>query len=152
VAKQSAGVLLFRETGGKLQVLLVHPGGPFWTRKEEGAWSIPKGEFSEGENPREAALRELMEETGFSPEGETIPLNPIKQAGGKTVYAWAIRADFDPRTIKSNTFKLEWPPRSGKQQEFPEVDRAAWFSVEEARKKINQAQAALLDQLERIGR
>lgn len=130
-------------------MLLVHPGGPFWARKDAGAWSIPKGEFEPEENPREAAFRELREETGWTPGGDGIPLDPIRQAGGKTVHAWALEADVDPATLVSNMFSLEWPPRSGRQQEFPEVDRAAWFRLEEARGRMLPSQLALLDDLER---
>jgi predicted NUDIX family NTP pyrophosphohydrolase len=149
VAKQSAGLLLFRESQEKLEVLLVHPGGPFWTRKDAGAWSIPKGEFEPGEDPREAAFRELAEETGWTPDGEPIALDPIRQAGGKTVHAWAIRFEVDPTTLKSNSFSVEWPPRSGTRREFPEVDRAGWFGLDEARRKILPSQVALIDDLER---
>jgi predicted NUDIX family NTP pyrophosphohydrolase len=149
VAKQSAGLLLFRESQEKLEVLLVHPGGPFWTRKDAGAWSIPKGEFERGEDPREAAFRELAEETGWTPDGEPIALDPIRQAGGKTVHAWAIRFEVDPTTLKSNSFSVEWPPRSGTRREFPEVDRAGWFGLDEARRKILPSQVALIDDLER---
>ena len=147
--KQSAGVLLYRQRAGELEVLLVHPGGPFWAKKDVGAWSIPKGEFEAEENPREAAFRELQEETGWTPDGEDIPLDPIRQAGGKTVYAWALEADLDPTTLVSNMFSLEWPPRSGREKEFPEVDRAEWFRMEEARRRMLPSQLALLDDLER---
>jgi predicted NUDIX family NTP pyrophosphohydrolase len=145
--KKTAGLLLFRETSGILEVLLAHPGGPFWAKKDDGAWSIPKGEFEEGEEPLEAAKREFEEETGTKPQGEAIRLEPLRQAGGKIVYAFAIRAEFDPATLKSNTFRMEWPPKSGRQQEFPEVDRAAWFPIEEAEGKILKSQAPLLRQL-----
>jgi len=144
---KSAGLLLFRQVGKGLEVLLVHPGGPFWARKDDGAWSIPKGEFEEPEDPLAAAIREFEEETGARPSGEFIPLSPVKQAGGKLVSAWALRADFDPATLRSNTFSMEWPPRSGRLQEFPEVDRAAWFAIEDARQKILKGQAPFLDQL-----
>jgi predicted NUDIX family NTP pyrophosphohydrolase len=147
--KQSAGVLLFRDREGVLEVLLVHPGGPFWTRKDSGAWSIPKGEFEPGEDPEEAAFRELAEETGWKPAGETIALQPVRQSGGKMVYAWALQADVDPASLQSNTFAMEWPPRSGKQKEFPEVDRAGWFPPDEAREKILPSQLPLLDDLAR---
>jgi predicted NUDIX family NTP pyrophosphohydrolase len=126
---------------------LVHPGGPLWARKDDGAWSIPKGEFQDAEDPLLAAKREFEEETGTRPDGEFMPLDPIKQPGGKLVYAWAMRADFDTATLKSNTFSMEWPPRSGRQSEFPEVDGAAWFSLDEARRKILKGQAGFLDQL-----
>jgi len=130
-----------------VEVLLVHPGGPFWAKKDDGAWSIPKGEFEEGEEPLHAALREFEEETGTKPEGEPICLQPLRQAGGKWVHAFAMRAGFDPNTLKSNTFPMEWPPKSGRRQEFPEVDRAAWFPIDEARQKILTSQAPLLAQL-----
>lgn len=145
--KQSAGILLYRTGRDGVEVLLVHPGGPFWARKEEGAWSIPKGEFGEDEAPLEAARREFEEETGVRPEGDALELSPIRQAGGKMVHAWAVRGDFDPATLRCNTFSLEWPPRSGRTAEFPEVDRAAWFSLDAARQKINPGQRAFLDQL-----
>ena len=147
MARKSAGLLLFRHSEAGLEVLLVHPGGPLWARKDEGAWSIPKGEMEEGEDPLAAARREFAEETGATPEGEFLPLHPVKQAGGKLVYAWAVRSDFDPAGLRCNTFPMEWPPRSGRRQEFPEVDRAQWFPMEEARRKILKGQAPLLDQL-----
>jgi predicted NUDIX family NTP pyrophosphohydrolase len=147
VPSRSAGVLLFRLPAGVLEVLLVHPGGPFWAKKDAAAWSIPKGEYGEDEDPRAAAFRELKEETGWSLTGEAIPLEPIRQASGKLVQAWALEADVDPITLKSNCFSMEWPPRSGRQREFPEVDRAEWFSVDAARARINPAQAVLLDRL-----
>ncbi|MBW1991485.1 MAG: NUDIX domain-containing protein [Deltaproteobacteria bacterium] len=145
--KQSAGLLLYRWREGRLEVFLVHPGGPFWRRKEAGAWSIPKGELSPGEDPLAAARREFAEETGFSVQGEFVPLAPVTQAGGKVVHAWAVEGELDPEKIKSNTFILEWPPGSGREQEFPEVDRVAWFGLEEARDKINPAQRRLLEEL-----
>lgn len=151
--KQSAGLLLFRWVGSEPEVLLVHPGGPFWAKKDEGAWSIPKGEIAEGENPLLAASREFEEETGHAIKtdsvGDSLPLTPVKQAGGKVVYAWAIESDFDVETLKSNTFSMEWPPRSGRREEFPEVDRACWFSVEVPRRKILKGQEPLLLELER---
>ncbi len=143
----SAGLLLFRKHEGRLEVFLVHPGGPFWRNKDLGAWSIPKGECKPGEDPLGAARREFHEETGFDVAGPFTPLAPVRQAGGKTVQAWAAEADIDPARIVSNTFTMEWPPRSGRQQEFPEVDRAAWFPLEEARLRILPRQAPLLDQL-----
>jgi len=146
--KKSAGLLLFRETSGMLEVLLVHPGGPFWAKKDEGSWSIPKGEFEDGEDPLQAARREFEEETGFEARGDVIPLEPLRQPGGKVVHAWAMRKDLDPSGFRSNTFTMEWPPRSGKKQEFPEVDRAAWFPVESARRKILKGQAGFINQLE----
>ena len=147
--KQSAGILLFRERSGHLEVLLVHPGGPFWATKDAGAWSIPKGELRPDEDPRSAAFRELEEETGWTPAGEVLPLEPIRQDGGKQVYAWALEASLDPATLRSNSFSMEWPPKSGKQREFPEVDRAEWFGLKDARGKILRGQLALLDDLER---
>jgi predicted NUDIX family NTP pyrophosphohydrolase len=147
VPKKSAGLLPFREVSGRLEVLLVHPGGPFWAKKDEGAWSIPKGEFEDDEDPLGAAKREFAEETGFTPEGEMIPLEPLRQPSGKLVYAWAMKYDADPAAVRSNTFSLEWPPKSGRLREFPEVDRAAWFSVEAAGRKISKGQAAFLVQL-----
>ncbi len=151
--KLSAGLLLFREISGDIEVLLVHPGGPFWAKKDDGAWSIPKGEFEEGEDPLEAAKREFEEETGTVPPlGEFIPLEPVRQASGKVVHAWAVNGDFDPSTMVSNTFTMEWPPRSGRQQEFPEVDRAEWLSLQGATRKILKGQAPLLRQLvEKLG-
>jgi len=128
-------------------VLLIHPGGPFWAGKDAGAWSIPKGEFAEGEAPLAAAQREFQEELGVVPSGDFIPLQPVRQAGGKLVYAWAVRGDFDPSQLQSNTFFLEWPPKSGRQQSFPEVDRAEWFGIETAKTKILKSQTPLLDQL-----
>jgi predicted NUDIX family NTP pyrophosphohydrolase len=147
VAKKSAGLLVFRGSPASRQVLLVHPGGPFWARKDDGAWSIPKGEFSDDEDPLSAARREFEEETGQPADGDFIPLQPIKQAGGKTVFAWAVRGDFDPTTLRSNTFSIEWPPGSGHQRDFPEVDRAEWFDLATARRKILKGQSPLLDQL-----
>ncbi len=152
MSKKSAGLLLFREKPGNLEVLLVHPGGPFWAKKDDGAWSIPKGEFADGEDPLAAARREFEEELGVAVDGELIPLDAVKQPGGKVVHAWAVRGDFNPSELKSNTFSMEWPPRSGRQREFPEVDRAEWFDVETARTKILKGQAAFLDQLLARGR
>jgi len=147
-AKRSAGILPYRIRGdGAPEVLLVHPGGPFWAKKDPGAWTIPKGEIGEGEDAQAAARRELAEETGLEVEGELIALAPIRQKGGKTVYAWAAEADCDPSAIRSNTFSMEWPPKSGRQREFPEIDRAAWFTIDQARAKILPAQAPLLDDL-----
>lgn len=128
-------------------MLLAHPGGPFWAKKDDGAWSIPKGEFEDGEEPLAAAMREFEEETGTKPRGEAIRLEPLRQAGGKIVYAYAMRADFDPATLKSNTFLMEWPPKSGRRQEFPEVDRVAWFAIEQAERKILKTQVPLLAEL-----
>ncbi len=148
MAKRTAGILMFRE-GSRLEVLLVHPGGPFWAKKDEAAWTIPKGLIDEGEDPFDAARREFREETGGALAGEAIALEPLRQPSGKTLYAWAMRGDFDPGLLTSNTFTMEWPPKSGRQQEFPEVDRAAWFSIEDAGRKILKGQAALLSDLRR---
>jgi predicted NUDIX family NTP pyrophosphohydrolase len=147
MAHQSAGLLLFRHKEGALEVLLAHPGGPFWAKKDDGAWSLPKGELEDGEEPLAAARREFQEETGASVDGEFISLGAVKQSGGKVVHAWALRADFDPARLQSCAFQMEWPPKSGRQCEFPEIDRAAWFSIETARAKILKAQAAFLDRL-----
>lgn len=144
--KTSAGVLLYRRRK-HLEVFLIHPGGPFWAKKDLGAWTIPKGEILEGEEPLTAALREFNEETGFTIEGEMRALEPIRQSGGKTVLAWAVEGDCDPSQLRSNAFTMEWPPKSGRQREFPEADRAAWFSMDEAREKILHSQLPLLDQL-----
>jgi len=149
-AKRSAGLLLYRRPAGKLEVLLVHPGGPFWQKKDLGAWTIPKGEFAAGEDPLDAARREFHEETGREVAGLFMPLTPVKQPGGKTVHAWAVEGNFDPRVLTSNTFSLEWPPRSGRREEFPEVDRAAWFDLEEAKRRINRGQVDLLYELEQL--
>ncbi len=149
MAKTSAGVLLYRRKGGVLEVFLVHPGGPFWARKDLGAWSIPKGEYSETEDPLHAARREFEEETGTRLEGDLVPLSDITQTGGKKVKAWAVEGDRDPRLVRSNTFELEWPPRSGRVQSFPEIDQAAWFPMEAAKLKIVKGQLPLLEELER---
>lgn len=145
--KTSAGILLYRRRAGELEVFLVHPGGPFWTKKDLGAWSLPKGEVGEGEDPRAAAVREFTEETGFRAGGELRPLRPQRQSSGKTILAWAVEGDCDPAELRSGTFSMEWPPRSGKQQEFPEVDRGAWFTLDEARRRIVAGQAPFLDEL-----
>jgi len=147
MAKRTAGILLFREAPGGLEVLLVHPGGPFWTKKDEGAWTIPKGLVDDGEDPFDAAKREFREETGGSPDGDAIALEPLRQPSGKIIHAWALHGEFDPATLTSNTFSMEWPPHSGQQREFPEVDRAGWFSMEEAGRKILKGQAPLLSEL-----
>ena len=146
MAKRSAGLLMYRWAGDLLEVFLVHPGGPFWAKKDEGAWSIPKGEYSESDDPLDAAKREFEEETGIAPAGELIQLSDIKQAGGKIVKAWAIEGDCDASKIRSNMFAMEWPPRSGKMTEFPEVDRGEWFSMGTARTRINKGQVAFLDE------
>jgi predicted NUDIX family NTP pyrophosphohydrolase len=148
MSKKSAGLLLFRDVSGCLEVLLAHPGGPLWARRDEGIWSIPKGEFGDDEEPLAAARREFAEETGMSPSGDFIPLEPLRQPSGKVVFAWAVRGDFDPGELKSNTFSLEWPPKSGRRQEFPEVDRAAWLPMESAMRKILKGQAPFLMQLQ----
>ena len=151
--KRSAGLLMYRGSGAALAVLLVHPGGPFWASKDLGAWSIPKGECAADEDPLAVAQREFAEETGAQPRGELRPLGEVVQAGGKRVSAWAVEGDFDPATLVSNTFELEWPPRSGRKRSFPEVDRAAWFAPDEARDKINAGQRAFIDRLvELVGR
>jgi predicted NUDIX family NTP pyrophosphohydrolase len=151
VAATSAGILLFRPTAEAVEVLLVHPGGPFWAKKDLGAWSLPKGEVEAGEEPRACALRELEEELG-SPfsfgADDLIELGTVRQKAGKLVHCWAVEGDFDPATLRSNTFAMEWPPRSGVEREFPEVDRAEWFGPEEARRKIIPAQADFLDRLQ----
>jgi predicted NUDIX family NTP pyrophosphohydrolase len=145
--KESAGILLYRRRGGTTEVFLIHPGGPFWRKKDAGAWSIPKGEANAGEERLAAAIREFAEETGTTVTGDFQALPPIKQAGGKVVYAWALAGNLDPATLTSNEFEMEWPPRSGKRVRFPEVDRGAWFTLPEAREKINKGQIALLDAL-----
>jgi predicted NUDIX family NTP pyrophosphohydrolase len=149
MAKKSAGLLLYRFRAGALEMFLVHPGGPFWAKKDTGAWSIPKGEFEEGEDPLTAAKREFQEETGFPVAGNFIALSPLKQAGGKLVFAWAVEGDCDAAAITSNIFSMEWPPRSGKRKEFSEVDRASWFPLEIAREKIVKGQRGFLDELRR---
>jgi predicted NUDIX family NTP pyrophosphohydrolase len=146
--KLSAGILLYRAgSAGPAEVLLVHPGGPFWEKKDLGAWSIPKGEVTDGEDPLAAARRELAEETGFQAAPPFVPLEPVQQRAGKTVMAWVAAGDADPAALVSNSFSMEWPPGSGRRQSFPEVDRAAWFSLSEARQRILAGQRPLLDQL-----
>ena len=145
--KQSAGILLYKFANQELQVLLVHPGGPYFKNKEAGYWTIPKGEFTAEENPLDAAQREFHEETGQAISGPFYKLAPVKQRGGKWVHAWATEGDLDPQKIRSNTFTMEWPPRSGRQQEFPEIDKAKWFSRLEALEMINSAQCALVEEL-----
>jgi predicted NUDIX family NTP pyrophosphohydrolase len=147
MAKLSAGLLMFRKCGADLQVFLVHPGGPFWKKKDHGAWSIPKGEYEKGEDPLDAAKREFEEETGIKPEGEFIALDQMKQPSGKVITAWAFEGDCSPKALRSNTFSMEWPPKSGRKQEFPEVDRADWFTLDDARKRIVKGQIGFLDQL-----
>jgi predicted NUDIX family NTP pyrophosphohydrolase len=147
VTKRSAGLLLFRRNERGIEVLLVHPGGPFWTRKDLGAWSIAKGEYEEGEEPLAAARREFQEETGFVIEGAFLELGTIRQAGGKVVSVWGIEGDCDPAKLTSNRFQMEWPPRSGSMKEFPEVDRGAWFTLPEAHDRILASQRPFLDRI-----
>ncbi len=152
MAATSAGILLYRRAAEAVEVLLVHPGGPFWARKDVGAWSVPKGEVDEGEDPRACALRELEEELGSGlglAAGDLVELGSVRQKGGKTVQCWAVEGDFDPAGLHSSIFTMEWPPRSGREREFPEVDRAEWFDLDAAREKINPAQAEFLDRLTR---
>ena len=147
--RASAGILLHRLRDGALEVFLVHPGGPFWRGKDAGAWSIPKGELeAEGADALATARREFEEETGSPVDGELVALKPLKQKSGKLVHAWALRGDIDAASVRSNTFSMEWPPHSGKQQEFPEVDRGAWFTIATAREKILPGQRGFLDQLQ----
>jgi predicted NUDIX family NTP pyrophosphohydrolase len=148
--KQSSGVLLYRLTDTGLEVFLVHPGGPFWKKKDAASWTIPKGEFTDEEEALPAALREFREETGFTPTGPFIPLTPIRQKAGKLVHAWAAAGDLVPALVRSNTVTLEWPPRSGRKLRFPEVDKGDWFKLVTAREKINPAQSAFLDELRQI--
>ena len=150
MTKISAGLLMFRERDGRLEVLLAHPGGPLWANKDEGIWSIPKGQLSEGEDALVAACREFREETGLSPQSRFIPLKSIQQKSGKIVHAWAVRGDCDPSRLKSNLFTMEWPPCSGRQAEFPEIDRSDFFSIPDARRKINPGQVPLLEELESL--
>jgi predicted NUDIX family NTP pyrophosphohydrolase len=147
MAAKSAGILLYRTKNKKLEVFLVHPGGPFWQKKDAGAWTIPKGELNDDEDPLSAAIREMGEETGIVVKGDFIELTPIKQKGGKLVYAWALEHNVDPEKIKSNTFEIEWPPRSGTKKVFPEVDKAAWFDMSTAEVKIIDGQIPLLKEL-----
>jgi predicted NUDIX family NTP pyrophosphohydrolase len=150
MAKRSAGILLYRFQDGRLEVFLVHPGGPYWAKKDRGAWSIPKGECTDDEHAFETARREFREETGCTVEGDFRHLTPVKQPGGKIVHAWAVLGDCDAASISSNTFTTEWPPRSGKQQAFPEVDRAGWFDPKTARAKILRGQVGFIEQLQQI--
>ena len=153
MAKRSAGILLHRAGPEGVEVLLVHPGGPFWAKKDAGAWSIPKGEHEEGEDARACALREFEEETGSAPPADAlIDLGEVRQKNGKRVTAWAAEGDLDADAVRSNTFTMQWPPRSGRTQEFPEIDRAGWFGADEAREKLIPAQGAFVDRLlERLG-
>lgn len=146
--KKSAGILLFRIIDRRPEVFLVHPGGPFWAKKDTGSWSIPKGEFGEDENPQDAARREMEEETGIKTEGPFIELTPVRQRSGKIIYTWALQQDADPQSITSNFFEMEWPPKSGLSQSFPEIDRAAWFELPQAKKMLVPGQVAILDELE----
>jgi len=146
----SAGILLYRVVQGQVQVFLVHPGGPFWTHKDAGAWSIPKGEFDANEDALAAAKREFAEETGFDISGEFKELNPVEQNPYKTVYAWAVAGNLDATAIRSNTFTMQWPPKSGRYEEFPEVDRGEWFDMPIAKQKIVRGQVPLLEQLEQL--
>lgn len=148
--KKSAGLLMYRFRNKVLEVFLVHPGGPFWAKKDLGSWSIPKGEYAWGEDPLTAAKREFQEETGFEANGELKPLTPLKQPSSKTIMAWAFEGDCDAGAIRSNTFSIEWPPHSGKQRKFPEVDRAEWFTVDAAKDKILKGQAGFLEELKRL--
>jgi len=150
MAKRSAGLLMYRRRRSVLEVFLVHMGGPFWEKKDAGSWSIPKGEYTAEEDPLAVAKREFQEETSFLASGEFIPLTPQKQPSGKVITAWAFEGDGDASAVKSNTFLMEWPPRSGRKQEFPEIDRAAWFTLPVAREKIIKGQAGFLDELHRI--
>jgi predicted NUDIX family NTP pyrophosphohydrolase len=147
--KRSAGLLVYRRSGDEIEVLLVHPGGPFWGRKDDGAWSVPKGEYEPGEEPLAVALREFEEELGAKPPDPTgaLPLGELRQPSGKVVSVWAVEGDLDVSDVRSNTFEMEWPPRSGRSHEFPEVDRAGWFGPDEARRKLLRGQIGFLDRL-----
>jgi predicted NUDIX family NTP pyrophosphohydrolase len=147
--KTSAGLLLFRFNEKVPEVMLVHPGGPFWAKKDLGAWSVPKGEFEPAEEPLDAAKRELQEETGIVASGDFIKLQPVKQKSGKIIHAWAVYLDADVAQVKSNMFEMEWPPESGQKRTFPEIDKAAWFKMEEAERKIVPGQLPLLNELKR---
>jgi predicted NUDIX family NTP pyrophosphohydrolase len=148
--KVSAGLLIYRKQSGVLEFFLVHPGGPFFAKKETGVWGIPKGEIDEGEDALAAAQREFEEETGFKAEGPFMSLTPVMQKGGKIVHAWALKGDYNPEKMKSNTFTMEWPPHSCRQQEFPEVDRAGWFTINEAKQAVNPAQIGFLEELQQM--
>ena len=145
--KTAAGILMYRLTGDSLELLLVHPGGPFWVKKDAASWSIPKGEYGPDEDPLAAARREFNEETGFEAQGDFIPLAPVKQPSGKVISVWAVEGSVDATAVRSNTFSMEWPPKSGRQSEFSEVDRAGWFSAEEARLKLTRGQIPFVDAL-----
>jgi len=148
--KLSAGILLYRKRDGEIEVFLVHPGGPFWAKKDDGAWSIPKGEYVEGEDPLTVAKREFQEETGCQVSGDGLALAPLKQPSGKVIAAWAVEGEIDPGLIHSNTFSIEWPPRSGKLEEFPEVDRGMWCDLATAHRKLLVGQRPFLDQLQQL--
>jgi predicted NUDIX family NTP pyrophosphohydrolase len=150
MAKRSAGLVMYRWHDDQLEVFLVHPGGPFWVKKDLGAWSISKGEYVEGELPLEAARREFQEETGFTAQGEFLELGAVRQAGGKVVSAWAFEGDCDPGKLVSNRCQIEWPPRSGRLMEIPEVDRGDWFSIADAKERILKSQAPFLEKLSRL--
>ena len=148
MAKKSAGILRFRSSNGRLELFLVHPGGPFWKNKDNASWSIPKGEYDDGEDPFDAANREFTEETGFEAiTGDFKELGELKQPSGKLITAWAVEGECNPQSIRSNTFSMEWPPRSGKQSEFPEIDRADWFSVAKSKEKLHKGQVGFVDRL-----
>lgn len=147
---QSAGILLYRKKSDGPEVFLVHPGGPFWKNKDANAWSIPKGEFVDGEEPQAAAVREFYEETGNMVAGKFTELKPVKLKSGKMIFAWAVRSDLDEKTLKSNLFEMEWPPRSGNFQTFPEVDKGAWFAISIAKEKINVGQLDFISQLAKM--
>jgi predicted NUDIX family NTP pyrophosphohydrolase len=144
---ESAGLLLVRKVDAGMQVMLGHPGGPFWSKRDSGAWTIPKGLIAPGESPLAAARREFAEETGHHPKGELVSLGHAKQPGGKVVHVWAVQEDWDVAQLRSNTFEMEWPPKSGRRQAFPELDRARWFQISEARQKILKGQAVFIDRL-----
>jgi predicted NUDIX family NTP pyrophosphohydrolase len=143
-SKRSAGIILYRKRNGIIEIFLVHPGGPYWAKKDQGSWSIPKGEYQDGEEALDAARREFLEETGAAVSGPFLPLVPVRQPSGKIISAWAAEGEFDPAGLRSNSFTLEWPPKSGITQNFPEVDRGAWFSLAEAREKLSPGQVPLL--------